>query len=260
MKKLLLLVMTLFVAFSLCFSLVSCDKDDDVNNEQNTEETPNDEESTEKEEITYSEGLAFTSNGDGTCYVSGIGTCTDTDINIPPVSPKGDSVTRISSSAFYNCTSLTSVVIGDSVTSIGDRAFYYCSSLTSIVIPDGVISIGSSAFYNTGYYKNSSNWENGVLYIGKYLIEAKDTISGEYVIKNGTKVIADRAFSGCESLTNIVIPDSVTSIGDYAFNGCESLTDVYYTGSNAEWETIDIEGYNSNLTSATIHYNYTPEN
>ena len=48
---------------------------------------------------------------------------------------------------FYNCYSLTSVVIGDSVTSIGDRAFEDCSSLTSIVIPDSVTSIGESAFY-----------------------------------------------------------------------------------------------------------------
>lgn len=34
--------------------------------------------------IRYSEGLSFDSNGDGTCSVSGIGTCTDTELNIPP--------------------------------------------------------------------------------------------------------------------------------------------------------------------------------
>ena len=45
------------------------------------------------EEPKYSEGLKFTSNGDGTCSVSGIGTCTDTEIVIPPVSPMGDAVT-----------------------------------------------------------------------------------------------------------------------------------------------------------------------
>ena len=60
----------------------------------------------------------------------------------------GNSVTSIGSSAFYGCTSLTSVVIGDSVTSIGSSAFSYCTSLASIVIPNSVTSIGSSAFYD----------------------------------------------------------------------------------------------------------------
>lgn len=55
-------------------------------------------------------------------------------------------VTSIGESAFYNCSSLTSVNIPSSVTSIGDWAFAYCSSLTSIEIPSSVTSIGESTF------------------------------------------------------------------------------------------------------------------
>ena len=87
---------------------------------------------TDPEIPSYSEGLDFTSNGDGTCYVSGIGSCTDTDIVIPSVSPDGDSVTSIGDSAFCGCFGLTSITIPDSVTSIGDAAFHYCSGLTDV--------------------------------------------------------------------------------------------------------------------------------
>ena len=57
------------------------------------------------------------------------------------------SVTSIGKSAFYICSSLTSVTIPNSVTSIGYWAFANCSSLTSVTIPNSVTSIGNSAFY-----------------------------------------------------------------------------------------------------------------
>ena len=81
--------------------------------------------------------LVYTSNGDGTCYVSGIARCTDTNVVIPSVSPDGDTVTGIGDCAFYECTSLTSVTIPEGVTSIGGEAFEYCTSLTSIAFAEG---------------------------------------------------------------------------------------------------------------------------
>ena len=144
-----------------------------------------------------------------------------------------DGVTSICSTAFYDCTSLTSVVIGDSVTSIGSSAFYGCSSLTSIVIPDSVTSIGNYAFSNC-------------------------TSLTSVVIGDSVTTIGDEAFYKCTSLTSVVIGDSVTSIGFGAFYYCSKLTDVYYTGSEADWAEISIGNCNSNLTNATIHYNYVP--
>jgi len=143
-----------------------------------------------------------------------------TSVTIP------DSVTSIGGNAFYGCAGLTNISIPDSVTSIGGGAFYNCTGLTNISIPDSVTTIGGGAFDGTGYYNNPSNWENDALYIGKYLIEVKSTVAGNYNIKNGTQIIGDNAFSNCTDLTNISIPDSVTSIGGYAFAFCEGLTSI----------------------------------
>ena len=69
----------------------------------------------------------------------------------------------------------------------------------------------------------------------KYSKDGKRLLKGcdieQYKIKEGTKIICDRAFSWCSSLQEIAIPNSVTRIGDNAFSWCRSLQEIYIPNS-----------------------------
>ena len=149
--------------------------------------------------------------------------------------PQGIAV--IGDSAFFACSSLTSVSVPDSVTSIGDEAFALCSSLTSVSIPDSVEQIGTNPFAACSALKTISVSPehlyfatiDGVLFrkADKALISYPAGIkSSTYTIPQGIASIGDYAFDSCTSLTSVSIPDSVTSIGDCAFGSCTSLTSV----------------------------------
>ena len=128
-----------------------------------------------------------------------------------------NSVTAIGNSAFYYCSSLTSINIPNSVTSIDERAFSGCSSLTNINIPNSVTNIGSYAFSDCSSLTNI-NIPNSVTTIGNYAFSDCDGLTS-VDIGNSVVSIGEHAFYHCSSLTNIIIPNSVTSIGQGALNG-----------------------------------------
>ncbi|MBQ9782468.1 MAG: leucine-rich repeat domain-containing protein [Clostridia bacterium] len=185
---------------------------------------------------------------------------TFTSITIP------NSITKIGDYAFEDCVNLKSVTIGDSVISIGNGAFCNCNSLTSIVIPNSVESIGYDVFDgcyrlveivnkstqiivtkgssengNLGYYAiavyNSgdtftatklSNDNGYIIYnngeekiLVSYEGNEKDLILPTYITK-----INNHSFYNYDSLTSVIIGDSVESIGNYAFGFCDNLTNA----------------------------------
>ncbi|MBP3605845.1 MAG: leucine-rich repeat protein [Clostridia bacterium] len=149
-----------------------------------------------------------------------------------------DSVTSIGSSAFLGCTSLTSAVFSNSVTSIGDSAFRGCTSLASITIGNGVTSIGEDAFsfcasLTSVHISDIAKWcdisfydysANPLVYAYDLYLNGK--LVTELVIPNSVTSIGSYAFYGCTSLASITIPDSVTSIGSDAFEYCYKLVEV----------------------------------
>jgi len=101
--------------------------------------------------ILPSQGLEFTyvsNDVGGNYYVSGIGTCTDTDIVIPS-EYNGLPVRAIGNYAFSNCSTIRSVTIPGSVTSIRVGAFSNCTSLEIVKISRGGLNnMGKYVFYN----------------------------------------------------------------------------------------------------------------
>jgi len=182
--------------------------------------------------INYTEQYYLTfSSVTGGYSVSGLRVSSVTDVIIPETY-NGQPVVGISSSAFYNKSSLKSVQIPDSVTSIGNQAFYGCSVLTDVNIPNAITSIGSSAFYNCSSITSIT-------------------------IPEGVTSIASSAFSGCSALTDVNIPNTITSIGSSAFYNCTNLTSITIPegvtsiGQSAFYNCTALEIVNYNATAIT---------
>ena len=127
-----------------------------------------------------------------------------------------DGVTTIGIDAFYECTNITSVTIPISVKSIGYRAFKNCIRLNKVIVSD------IAAWCRITFEDSDAN----PLYYAHHLYSNEDTEITDLVIPNSVTTIGNLAFYGCSGLTSITIPNSVTSIGGSAFNGCSGLTSI----------------------------------
>ena len=106
--------------------------------------------------------------------------------------------------------------------------------------------------------KNGIEDEFGVAYSkdGERLLKATEGLCDHYMIKEGTKVICNAAFSECEYLTSINIPASVTSIGYAAFYECDSLTSINIPDSVIKMEGNPFVGWKGSLNIESKSFIY----
>ena len=186
-----------------------------------------------------------------------------------------NTVKKIYSCAFEGCTGLTCITIPESVTKVGTKAFYNCSSLnnvywnakscddlentyafydlnnitsftfgnsveripanlcrgltglTTISLPSSIKTIGDYAFFNCSGAKGSLTIPNSTTVIGSGAFSGCSGLTGSLIIPNSTTVIGSGAFSGCSGLTgSLTIPTSIIEINGYVFNNCSGLTSI----------------------------------
>ncbi len=129
-------------------------------------------------------------------------------------------VTKVGYGAFdgQDWINIWSVSLPNSITTIESEAFHWCS-MKSLTIPDNVTSIDINAFASEAH-------------MGEF--------KGKFATEDGTMLIVDNvviAVAHNESVTDIVIPEGVTSISQYAFEYHTYLTSITFPESITRIET-----------------------
>lgn len=216
--------------------------------------------------VTYPEYYHYHESGYSyTTYYSGHSKPTG-ELIIPSAVTNGGityTVISVGPYAFYECTDLTSVVIPATVTNINSYSFHDCNGMRFVSIPSSVENIYCDAFSDcTGLnyvdFPDTAaliNWCSGILSTNEYSpvkyahnIAINGSVVTNLVIPNTVTSIANYTFYGCSGLASVTIPSSITSIGVDAFYGCNGLVTVNFPDTSAliNWCNVSLGNYTSN--------------
>ena len=158
-------------------------------------------------------------------------------------------VTAIGKEAFKGATGITKVNLPEVLDEIKQYAFYQCTNLAEINIPATLSVLNSTAFSNTKLFNDNTDGDGAVYYDGCLLALTKQ-LPADYTVKDGTRLIATKAFYVQNALTTLTIPESVQvlceealsslfklksvtlpsslkTIGDYFLFACPALNAIY---------------------------------
>lgn len=150
------------------------------------------------------------------------------------VEPEDTVVTQVEETAIAVDIDDTDSVIQNSGICGDSLTWFYSDGILTI---DG---IGDMHDYDANISSPWSGFNNDIITI--------------WLCPTGITSIGAYAFSGCSMVTSITVPDSITTIGDGAFSGCDSLCNVYYEGSIAQKNKLEIGSNSQTFEDSTWHY------
>lgn len=205
-----------------------------------------------------------------------------------------DGIDEIPRYAFYNCLSLTKIVIPNHVKEV-NSAFYGCANVNEIIVGDGItdwnyyssfkklktITLGkgiteirTNAFLSLTQLSSVTLGEN-ITEIGSNAFMRCSSLT-QLTLNKNLQTIGNNAFRLCSGLTEIELPDSLQSLGSYVFSNCTCLTtvtipqgvdklystfsncsalkDIYFNGTREQWEAIPKSNWDYGTGEYTIHF------
>lgn len=166
-------------------------------------------------------------------------------------------------------TGLTSIVVPDGVKKLGFQAFKACQNLTDISLPTSLEEIGDVSGLA---FEGCSNLEKGhfvvkdlkwwcglvikgvasnPVYYAKHIYDAQGQEITDLVIPDDVTSVGDYTFPRCEGLKSVTFHDNVTYIGRSAFTSCTGLTTVALPKNMKKLEEYAFSRC-SNLATVTI--------
>ena len=195
--------------------------------------------------VVASEGLEFTSLGDGTSYVSGAGSCRDSFIILPEYSPFGEKVVGIGNYAFRNCNFVKCVELNENLKFIGAYAFYG-TDIVNVNIPSELEQIGDYAFCNCPELENITVDIANSIYAD---------IDGVLYNKEMTLLICYPQGKGENA---IWLSPELEEVKTMAFYNCDLIKMINYNGSVSAFRRIKVGAGNDSFENAVV--TYTTEN
>ena len=144
-----------------------------------------------------------------------------------------NNISIIPFSAFYGCSELCSVKF-DNVNKIDSYAFEKCEKLVSFDFAS-ITYLGDRSFSNTGI--ESVVLSNDLYHLGIGVFSGTPLTNA--VIKGVITTIPASCFSGCDKLSKIEFPETISVVKKTAFSGCKSLEKFEFN----KIETIEEEAF-----------------